>query len=146
MRESSRLARLVPLLLAFAALILRAPAVSAQNRPSFRGPAATGVATGTPPVSWDIARSTNVAWKTGIPGLAHSSPIVWGDRIYVTTAVAESGKPAVVTGDAGIASARDVVRHSWHLLAIDKASGQIDWDRVVHTGVPRMKRHVKSSH
>ena len=47
---------------------------------------------------------------------------MWGDSIYVTTSVAESGKAALVTGDAGINSAQDVVRHTWHLLAIDKAS------------------------
>jgi outer membrane protein assembly factor BamB len=91
-------------------------------------------------------RSPNVAWKTAIPGLAHSRPIVWNDRIYVTTAVAESGKPSVVTRDAGIASAGDIVRHTWRLLAMDKASGRIAWDRAVHSGIPRMKRHVKSSH
>ena len=43
---------------------------------------ATGVAAGAPPSTWDVGRSVNVAWKTPIPGLAHSSPIVWGDRIY----------------------------------------------------------------
>ena len=60
----------------------------AQNWPAFRGPDASGVgAAATPPVSWDLGAARNVAWKTRIPGLAHSSPIVWGDRIYVTTAV-----------------------------------------------------------
>ena len=60
--------------------------------------------------------------------------------------MAESGKAALVTGDAGINSAQDVVRHTWHLLAIDKASGRVAWDRTMHSGVPRVKRHVKSSH
>lgn len=131
---------------ALAVLVTPASYAHAQNWPSFRGPEASGVASGTPPVSWDVARSTNVAWKTTIPGLAHSSPIVWGDLIYVTTSVAESGKAALVTGDAGINSAQDVVRHTWHLLAIDKASGRVAWDRTMHSGVPRVKRHVKSSH
>jgi hypothetical protein len=74
-------------LVACAALILLARPAQAQNWPSFRGPEPSGVSTGTPPASWDIARSTNVAGKTDIPGLAHSSPIVWGDRVYVTTSV-----------------------------------------------------------
>jgi outer membrane protein assembly factor BamB len=145
-RRSSPAARFRTALAAFAVLVTPASSAHAQNWPSFRGPDASGVASGTPPVSWDVARSTNVAWKTTIPGLAHSSPIVWGDLIYLTTSVAESGKAALVTGDAGINSAQDVVRHTWHLLAIDKASGRVAWDRAVHSGVPRVKRHVKSSH
>src|SRR5436190_7826359 len=125
------------------------PAVRAQNWPSFRGANAAGVGTGAPPVSWDAKTKRNVAWTAAIPGLAHSSPIVWGDRVYVTTAVASSGPASVVTGDrnkAGIDPARDMVTHTWRLLAVDRASGQILWDREVHKGVPRVKRHVKASH
>jgi len=132
-----------------AGCLLTSATASAQNWPAFRGPSASGVSSGTPPATWDLARPANVAWTTPIPGLAHSSPIVWGDRIYVTTAVAESGTARVVTGDssvAGIDSAGDMVRHTWRLIAIDKASGRIAFDRAVHSGVPRMKRHVKGSH
>jgi outer membrane protein assembly factor BamB len=121
----------------------------AQDWPSFRGPQANGVAAGAPPVSWDAKAMRNVAWKTPIPGLAHSSPIVSGNRIYVTTAVASSGTPTVTTGDsdkAGIDAAQDMVTHTWRLLAIDRASGKVLWDREVHKGVPRVKRHVKASH
>src|SRR6187431_396434 len=120
-----------------------AAAAQAQDWPSFRGANAGGVAAGAPPVSWDGKAMRNVAWKTPIPGLAHSSPIVWGDRIYVTTAVASSGTPTVTTGDsskAGIDPAQDIVTHTWRLIAIDKASGRILWDREVHKGVPRVKR------
>lgn len=134
-------------LFTLAAVIAAAPA-AAQNWPSFRGPDANGVAAAAskPPESWDLASSRNIAWKMAMPGLAHSSPIVWGDRVYVTTAVAASGKPGVKTGAAGIDSADDVVSHSWRLMAIDKASGKVAWDREVHKGLPRMKRHIKSSH
>ena len=121
----------------------------AQNWPAFRGANATGVATGAPPVAWDATARKNVAWKTAIPGLAHSSPIVWGDRVYLTTAVPSSGTPKVVTGDSsksGIDSATDIVSHTWRLMALDKATGRIVWDKAVHTGVPRVKRHVKASH
>ena len=123
---------------------------SAQNWPAFRGPDASGVAaTAKPPVQWDLATSKNVAWKAAVPGLAHSSPIVWGNRVYVTTAVPSSGTPTVITGDSsktGINSAADMVSHTWRLLAIDAASGKVLWDRAVHQGVPRLKRHVKASH
>ena len=126
-------------------------AVSASDWPQFRGRNASGVAVGpsAPPVSWTLSPAKSIAWKTALPGLAHSSPIVWGDRIYVTTAVAAEGKPGVVLGDsdkAGIDPAADTGRHSWRLIALDKQSGRIVWDKVAHEGVPRMKRHVKASH
>ena len=128
-------------------LLLWATPAAAQNWPAFRGPDATGVAAGArPPSTWDAATSKNVAWKTAIPGLAHSSPIVWGNRVYVTTAVASSGRAAVAKGAAGIDSADDMVSHTWRLIAIDRAKGSIAWDREVHRGMPRLKRHVKASH
>ena len=121
-----------------------------SNWAQFRGPGASGVAaTGNPPARWDLATSKNVAWKTAIPGLAHASPIVWGDRIFVVTAVASSGSPTVVTGDsgkAGIDPANDMVSHTWRLMALDSRTGKVIWNRPVHQGVPRMKRHAKSSH
>jgi outer membrane protein assembly factor BamB len=137
--------------LLYVAVSLVAPwTAAAQNWPAFRGTDASGVAAAAkPPIQWDVASAKNVAWKTALPGLAHSSPIVWGGRIYVTTAVPVSGTPTVVTGDSsksGIASATDMVSHTWRLLAIDSASGKVIWDRAVHQGVPRLKRHVKASH
>ena len=84
--------------------LLLAPATATQDRtletnwPSFRGPHARGVAEGYPtPVSWNVETGENVAWKTPIPGLSHSSPIVWGDRIFLTTAVKE-GKAELKVG------------------------------------------------
>ena len=59
------------------------------NWPSFRG--AAGGSTGSPPATWDIAKGANIAWRTAIPDLGHSSPIVWGNRVYVTTAVSSTG-------------------------------------------------------
>ena len=71
--------------IAICLLALRAPARLASapsaNWPGFRGPSAAGVADGQQlPETWDVASGRNIAWKVEIPGLAHSSPIVWGDR------------------------------------------------------------------
>jgi outer membrane protein assembly factor BamB len=146
-RHRSRLGLVVGLCLAGTFGFAQAP--TPGNWPAFRGAGTAGVGTGAPPAEWDLARRTNVAWSTPIPGLAHSSPIVWQDRVYLTTAVAASGDAGVVTGDssvAGIDSARDQVDHTWRLLALDTRSGTVVWDRAVHTGVPRLKRHVKASH
>lgn len=63
----------------------------AQNWPSFRGLNGTGVSDSNAlPTTWDAEKSINISWKTPIPGLGHSSPIVWGDRVFVTTAVSSS--------------------------------------------------------
>ena len=137
-------------LLAVVACMAAATPAAAQNWPSFRGPDAGGVAPASakPPSTWDVGSSRNVAWKVTLPGLAHSSPIVWGDRIYVTTAVpSQPGTPTVITGEkAGIDSAKDMIAHTWRLLAFDKTTGKVIWDKVVHQGMPRLKRHVKASH
>ena len=127
-------------------------ALSAQsNWPSFRGDNASGVApSGRPPAVWDISSSRDVRWKLPLPGLGHSSPIVWGDRIYVTAAVPlEKTADELKLGDsdqAGIDAAKDLVRHSWRVYAIDRRTGAVVWQREVHQGVPRSKRHAKSSH
>lgn len=143
------------LLAAGAVAVASVLTLSAQSKgtdwPQFRGAGASGVASGAaaPPAAWTLAPAKNVAWKASIPGLGHSSPIVWGDRIYLTTAMASEGKPGVVLGDvskSGIDAATDTGRHTWRLLALDKAAGKVVWDTVAHEGVPRMKRHVKASH
>ena len=56
--------------------------------PQFRGISANGVSENGPtPTTWDVGKGTNVLWKTAIPGLGLASPVVWGDRIYVATAI-----------------------------------------------------------
>jgi len=120
----------------------------AKNWPSFRGDHGSGVADGQfPPTSWDVEKGRNIRWKTPIPGLAHSSPIVWGDRVFVTTAVSGADKTEFKPGLYGAGtSAADVTKHSWRLYCLDKQSGKILWDRTAHEGVPKIKRHIKSSH
>jgi hypothetical protein len=82
--------------------------VNAQNWPSFRGPNASGVAEGTkPPTNWDVEKSQNVLWTTPIPGLSHASPIVWGNRIFVITAVSSDAKTGFIAKDRGIGLATD---------------------------------------
>lgn len=125
--------------------------LEAQNWPGFLGPGGAGVGQGaTPPISWDVQSSRNVAWAAEMPGLGHSSPVVWGDRIFLTTAVAPgAAAQSLALGDvdrAGTDPAPDLIRHRWQLLAIDRASGRILWQRTAHDGVPRVKRHAKASH
>jgi outer membrane protein assembly factor BamB len=120
---------------------------SAQNWPSFRGPAASGVADGTPlPVKWNPATGENVLWKTPVAGVAVSSPIVWGDRLYVSTAVGSDASAGIRTGLYGdVEPAKDVSKHTWKLVALDARTGTVVWERVAHEGIPKTKRHPKSS-
>src|SRR5260370_7555155 len=82
-----------------ALLFLLTFTAAAQNWPSFRGPSASGIADEQNlPVSWDAAQATHIQWKTPIPGLAHSSPIVWEDRVFVTTAVSSRPNASFTPG------------------------------------------------
>ena len=119
----------------------------AQNWPQFRGPNATGVAEGPGrPVKWDASTSLNVRWKTPIPGLAHSSPVVWGNKVFVTTAV-NSVKDETRYGLFGdVTPVKDDPQHAWKVFAIDKLTGKILWERTAYEGIPKVKRHPKSSH
>jgi len=117
------------------------------NWPQFRGPQASGVALDeATPASWNLERGENVRWKRPLPGLAHSSPIIWGDYLYVTTAVTP-GQPELkvgLYGDITPVAERDLVQ--WRLLALSKATGRVLWDVLGHEAVPRVKRHPKSTH
>jgi outer membrane protein assembly factor BamB len=120
----------------------------AQNWPSFRGLNASGVADGAKtPVSWDAEKNINIAWKLALPGLAHSSPIVWGERLYVTTAISSIPKPYFRAGLYGdVDTDKDMSKHTWKVYCLDKRTGKIIWERVAHEGVPKTKRHIKSTH
>lgn len=123
-----------------------ASAAGAQNWPSFRGPNASGVADGkAAPVSWDAPKSVNVLWKTPVPGLSHASPVVWGNKIFVITAVSEDAAQTFSAKNRGIGLASDDARHAWRVYCLDKRSGKILWERTAHEGVPRARRHVKAT-
>ena len=134
-------------LLAVALTLGLASAAYSQNWPSFRGQNGAGVGDGNNlPTTWDIEKSTNVFWKTPIPGLGHSSPIIWGDRIFVTTAVSSVPNSQFVHGLTETpASADDNSKHSFRVFCINKKTGQVMWEKVIYEGAPKTKRHVKAS-
>ncbi len=137
--------RVLPGLL-FASLVSAASA-PAQNWPQFRGPNASGVAPASAPVKWNAEEGTNILWKVPIPGLGHSSPIVWDDRIFVTTAISSNPNTETRFGLYGdVEPAKDVSKHTWKVFALDKRTGKIIWEQTAHEGVPRTKRHPKSTH
>jgi outer membrane protein assembly factor BamB len=118
------------------------------NWPRFRGPGASGVLEGYPtPVSWSLDTKAGLAWKTPIPGLAHSSPVVWGDSIFLTTAVSAGGSSPLKVGLYGdIEPVPTEPVHRYVVYRIDKRTGKVLWERTAHEGVPRRARHPKSTH
>jgi len=123
-------------------------APSAGQWPLFRGPHASGVADGQRlPDTWDGATAKNLLWRTPIPGLAHSSPIVWGDTVFVTTAISSrkdaTFKPGLY-GDGDASNDRSI--HKWVIYAVDKRTGRVRWERVAREGAPRNARHIKSTY
>jgi hypothetical protein len=120
---------------------------TAADWPQFRGPSASGVGSGAkPPIRWDAPKGTNLVWKAEIPGLSDSSPIVWGDRVYVTTAISSDPTQKFRTGLYGDTdSVNDLSSHQWKVMALDKLTGKLLWQQTAHEGVPKTKRHPKSS-
>ncbi len=113
--------------------------------PQFRGPGSTGVADD-PALADSWSQTQNVAWKTAIPGVGWSSPIIWGDRIFVTTVIssAEVEKPKKGLYFGGERKA-PTDEHRWMVYAVDFSTGKIAWEREAHRGVPG-PRHLKNSY
>ena len=130
-------------LLAWAAL---AAGATDANWPQFRGPSANGVGVGAPPVEWNVESGKNIRWKTAIPGLGHSSPVVWGNRIFLTSAVPASGESALKVGLSGIASVKGEPAQRFNVYCLDRKSAKILWQRVAASGQPKIMRHPKSTH
>jgi outer membrane protein assembly factor BamB len=122
--------------------------VSSANWPSFRGTAARGVADGQhPPVKWDAIENQNVLWRTSIAGLGNSCPVIWEDRLLITTARSEQANTDVRIGLYGdVDSVEDDSEYDFQVLCLHKMTGQILWERTMKSARPAVKRHSKSSH
>jgi outer membrane protein assembly factor BamB len=118
------------------------------NWSSFRGNHAAGSMDGQNlPESWDGEKGQNIQWKTLIPGLAHSSPVIWGDKLFVTTAISSMGEAFFrhgLYGDGDASEDRSI--HKWCVYCLDKKSGEFIWKATAVEGVPIDKRHVKSTY
>ena len=121
--------------------------LASEAWPQFRGPQASGVDASRPlRTHWDVETGEGVRWRTSIPGLAHASPVVAGDRVYVATAVGP-GDPSLKVGLYGdIEPVNEDGPHQWRLLALDRSTGNEVWNVLGYEGLPRVKRHPKSTH
>src|SRR5687768_15543904 len=117
--------------------LLVTTAVAAENDWSqWRGPNNDGMAKGDAPVEWSPTK--NVAWKLPVPGRGHSSPVVWGNKLFITTAVPVGPAPAEPQPTSGRPgrSAGMGSEYSFRLLCIDRNSGKLLWEREATKAAP----------
>ncbi len=120
-------------------------ALTADEWPQFRGPSA-GVAPDDPALPDTWSATQNVAWKVPIPGLGWSSPVVWGDHVFVTTVVNSTAqdlpKPGFYLGDWAASPAP----HKWMVYDNDFRSGKVRWEREVSGAAPSKAKHLKNTY
>jgi len=103
--------------------------------PQWRGPLGTGAApSGNPPVEW--SETSNVRWKLPMPGAGYGTPVIWGDDVFVTAAVPPAGSK---TGKIPPGPVKFIV------MAVDRASGSVRWERVVCEAIPHERVHLQSN-
>ena len=138
------------------------PQDSVVHWPTWRGAAGTGEAPGgTPPLSW--SEEENVIWKTPLPGIGSSTPVVWGDRIYLTTAIEtdavvksgdedaqrggepQRGRRRGRRGGRGRGSSAPKNIYDFRVMAVDRATGEVVWSKQVAREVPHERGHQTAS-
>ncbi len=137
---------LLPVFVCCSLLNIAAVSHADDHWPQFRGSDSTGVVTGQElPDRW--SSSDNVEWKMDLPGRGWSSPIVWGNRVFVTTVVNEGESEAPRKGlyFGGDRLTPPQSKHQWRVLCLDLESGQILWNQLAHHAVPESSIHLKNS-
>ena len=138
-----------------ATIVAQRSSTNANHWPQWRGPDFNGMARGDAPTKW--SDTENIKWKAAIPGRGHSTPVVWGDKIFLTTAI-PTAKAAAPTpepanqgggrpggsgrgGPGGGAAANQ--EHQFAVLCLDKKTGKILWQKVAVTAAPHEGYHGK---
>ena len=142
--------RRVVILTSLALSLLWLSRVEATDRwPQFRGPGA-GVADDDPALPDTWSETENVVWKTDIPGQSWSSPIVWGDHVFLTSAISSDKEPSPTRGLADPTAENGRMRssaaHRWMVYDIDFNTGKIRWEREIRNGPPPIARHRRNSY
>jgi len=116
--------------------------------PGYRGYFSSGVLDFADlPATFDLKKNINIKWKKEIPGMGISSPVIWGDKLFITTAISEGDKAGFKPGLYGdVTPVKDSSVHEWKVYCIDKRTGKMIWERTPCKGVPKIKRHPKSTH
>ena len=123
-------------------------AASPDNWPQFRGADSLGTSDDDPRLPETWSATENIRWKTPLPGMGWSSPVVWGDRVFLTNVVSEGTVEAVKKGLYFGGNRPEISQdpHRWIAYGVDFESGEIAWRRDLHRGVPPTPRHLKNSY
>ncbi|MCI0638237.1 MAG: PQQ-like beta-propeller repeat protein [Gemmataceae bacterium] len=116
------------------------------NWSQWRGPLGTGVApNANPPVEW--SETKNIRWKTALPGKGHASPVVWGDRIFLLTAIpyGDVVKPRIPNRPGAHDNLALTKQHEYVALAVNRKTGKILWQETLSKGLPHEAGHVSAS-
>lgn len=128
------------------AVLPAASALAGDHWPQFRGPAAGVAEDDVGPVTWSA--TTNVAWQIEAPGRGWSSPVVWGERVFLTSVVTEGkfedARKGLYFGGERLKPSQDV--HHWMVFCFDFKTGKKLWEKEVHKGVPPSPVHIKNTY
>src|SRR5580704_18197642 len=140
-----RFAVVTAALVAFGTALGASTSPADDNWPQFRGPGARGISDEADlPESW--SKTENVVWTVKIPGRGWSSPVIWGDRIFLTSAEQLKGKTEKVKPGLYFGGERSTpFPHRWSVYCIDFKTGKILWSKVAHAGVPLEGHHLKNT-
>ncbi|MHC4581297.1 MAG: PQQ-binding-like beta-propeller repeat protein [Planctomycetota bacterium] len=121
--------------------------IFAQNWPGWRGDGYGISPEKNLPLKW--SENEGVKWKTPIPGAGHSSPIVWGNRVFITTGVPED--PSVETFKGGVfmggdRSKPDASEYAYRVICLDADKGDILWSKAAVRQTPKTRRHTKNTY
>jgi outer membrane protein assembly factor BamB len=116
--------------------------------PSYRGYLSSGVLDNADlPEAFDFRTGKNILWKKEIPGMGLSSPVIWGDKLFITSAISQTDKSGLKPGLYGdVTPVNDTSVHEWKVYCIDRKTGKTEWEKTAYKGVPKIKRHPKSTH
>lgn len=129
------------------ALVIVCPADADNNWPQFRGPGARGVVSGSADLPDTWSETENVQWTTDIPGRGWSSPVVWGERVFLTTVVnkGESEEPKKGLYFGGNRPEPPQSEHQWIVLCLDLETGETRWRKEIRQATPQTSIHLKNS-
>jgi outer membrane protein assembly factor BamB len=155
MKSISRISLVLTLFLITGIVVINSTvgAKTEASWPQWRGPSGQGVsAEKNLPATWTVSK--NIKWKVAIPGRGHSSPIVWGNRIFLTTAIegelVEGAKAAPHTLDNKPFVHPDSIganrKHQFKVIAVNRENGKVLWEQTAFEGTPYDDRHRKSSY
>lgn len=154
MKLANRVGFGLAIVFAAVATINQTAGAAGSNWPQWRGPTGQGTSSEKNlPATWSPTK--NIKWKTPIAGRAHSSPIVWGKKIFLTTALDGAAIPGRKAGVAHkLLDGTDFVhpdavgadlRHTFKVIALDRSTGKILWERIAYEGPVHDSRHKKAS-